>query len=64
MQSILTLTEAIVEQKIATQLYLLQGYQRENPKDERGDAFDEMSKHRRRECWDQLGYFPGIYCVW
>jgi hypothetical protein len=31
MQSISTLKEAIVEQKTATQLHLLQGYQRVNP---------------------------------
>jgi hypothetical protein len=23
----------------------------------------KTSKHQRGECWGQLGYFPGIYCV-
>jgi hypothetical protein len=41
MRSALNLVEAIVEQKMATQLYLLQGYQRVNPipDDDRDDAF-------------------------
>jgi hypothetical protein len=41
MWSILTLIEAIVEWKTATQLYLLQDYQRLNPipEDKRDDAF-------------------------
>jgi hypothetical protein len=41
MWSILTLIKAIMEGKMATQLYLLQGYQRVNPipKKERDDAF-------------------------
>jgi hypothetical protein len=41
MSSALTLIEAIVEQKMATQLYPLQGYQRVNPihDDDRDDAF-------------------------
>jgi hypothetical protein len=39
--SILTPIKAIVKQKTATQLYLLQGYQKVNPipKKERDDAF-------------------------
>jgi hypothetical protein len=42
MRSALTLIEAIVEQKIAIQLYLLQVYQRVNPihDDDRDDAFE------------------------
>jgi hypothetical protein len=41
MRSISTLIKAIVEQKKATQLYLLQGYERVNPipKKEIDDAF-------------------------
>jgi hypothetical protein len=41
MKSALTLKEAIVEQKMATRLYLLQGYQRVNPipDDGRDDSF-------------------------
>jgi hypothetical protein len=41
MWSITTLIEAIVERKTATQLYVLQGYQRVNPicQEERDDAF-------------------------
>jgi uncharacterized membrane protein len=41
MRSVSTLIEAIVEEKMATQLYLLQGYQRVNPipEEERDDAF-------------------------
>jgi hypothetical protein len=41
MRSALTLIEAIVEQKMATQLYILQGYQRVNPipYDDKDDAF-------------------------
>jgi hypothetical protein len=40
MRSALTLIEAIVEQTVATQFYLLQGYQRVNPiPDDRDHAF-------------------------
>jgi uncharacterized membrane protein len=41
MRSVSILLEAILEQNMATQLYLLQGYQRVNrvPKKEKDDAF-------------------------
>jgi cytochrome c biogenesis protein CcdA len=40
-QPVLTLLKAVVERKMATQLYLLQCYQRVNPisEDEKNDAF-------------------------
>jgi hypothetical protein len=67
MWSISTLTEAIVEWKMATQLYLLQGHHRVNPisEDERDDAFWQIKCQSIKggNVGASLALFLGLLCL-